>query len=621
MRGLVVLPLSALLLLGPLGLVACQRETTPPLIQVLDVSPREVEEGDHLAVAGVGFPEGKTAHVAFRGDLLRPGAAPVRGVEVDVDAVVASGTEIDIPFDANLQRLFAGAGDRAAHTTFSGELTVAFAASRPAAPPVAGTLRDTWLDVRPPTPHRAVAEAEVAEGERTLAFLGIRAQSSQLAAGGVLVDSVDPGSRAEAARLLAGDVITEFDGVRVLSARDLVSEPGARGAWLKIRRGGSPHEEVAKLSLSGLEPRPATALLGPVLILGLAAVLHLLFFAPTPAFVAWLERTTSRRLQALDGGGASPRGRIARGLVRRFGASRSGRLVFGGTSAVLVLPAFARFLGIGDVDVGILCVVATTSLATLGLITGGLRTAGRYSLLAGLGTAARVISLGIPAAAAVVGAVMTTGSLRVEDIVGAQGGWPWGWTVFRSPPALGLVVLWLLTALARGSVDRSGWPELRRSVDAAGAARQSALSRLFAVAGWAQIVVMCAVAAALFFGGWQVPGLAPEQVEGHLGWTSLGAALFVAKTWLLVFTLGVARRALPPVHADRTMSVCWRWLVPLSLMHLLLAVAWVARRPGPSAETLVGAVTLAVTSAVMLHVIVRVRGWRGAPESDLDPFV
>ncbi len=234
MRGLVVPALSALVLLGPLGLVACQRETTPPLIQVLDLSPREVEEGDHLAIAGVGFPEGKTAHIAFRGDLVRPGAAPVQGVEVDVDAVVTSGTEIELPFDATLQKLFAGAGDRVAHTTFSGDLTVAFAASKPAAPPVAGTLHDMWLDVRPPMPHRAVAEAETAEGERTLAFLGIKARPSPVAAGGILVDSVEPRSRADTARLLAGDVVTEFDGVRVLSVRDLIPEPGARGAWLKI---------------------------------------------------------------------------------------------------------------------------------------------------------------------------------------------------------------------------------------------------------------------------------------------------------------------------------------------------------------------------------------------------
>ncbi len=182
-------------------------------------------------------------------------------------------------------------------------------------------------------------------------------------------------------------------------------------------------------------------------------------------------------------------------------------------------------------------------------------------------------------------------------------------------------MLWSLTGLARGSTDRRRLREARPAIHSAAARPESAASRLFTAAGWAQILVMCAVAAALFFGGWQIPGLAPEQVEGQLGWTLLGAALFVAKTWLLVFALVAARRALPPIYADRTMSVCWRWLVPLSLLHLLLATAWVAWRPGPSAETLAGAVMLAVTAAVMLHVVLRVRAWRSEPESDLDPFV
>jgi NADH-quinone oxidoreductase subunit H len=345
-------PLAVVALLGCAGLVACQRETTPPLIQVLEVAPHEVEEGDHLDITGIGFPEGKVAHIAFRGDLHRPGAAPVRGVEVNIDTLVTSNREIDVPFDATLEKLFAGPPDRVAHTTFSGDVTVAFASSRPAAPPVAGTLENVWLDVRPPLPRRAVAEAEAAEGERTLAFLGMHPSTTTPAAGGVVIDSVDPGSRAESGRLLAGDVITEFDGVRVLTLRDVIPTPGERTAWLKIRRGGDPHEDAASLSLLGFKPQAAASMLGPVLILGLTAALLLLFLAPTPRALAWLEETVSTRLRPRAAHPRAPKGGALRGLTRHLGSRKSAWLLFAGASATFALLPFAHFLGIGEVDVG-----------------------------------------------------------------------------------------------------------------------------------------------------------------------------------------------------------------------------------------------------------------------------
>jgi len=618
MRGPRFSTRAALCALGLLALAACQRETTPPLIQVLDLSPREVEEGDHIAIAGVGFPEGKLAHVAFRGDLSRPGVAPVRGVEIVVDAMAASATEVDIPFDGPLEKLFAGPGDHAAHTTFSGEVTVAFAARSPAAPPVAATLHDTWLDVRPPTPHRPVAEAQAAEGARTLAFLGIKPQESPLPGGGILIESVEPGSRAEGVRLLAGDVITELDGVRVLTLRDLVTPPGDRSAWLKIRRAGSPSEEIARVSLLGLAPPPAAALLGPVLVLGLAAILLLLFFAPTPGTVAWLERHVSRRIRDRRADGSAPPGSVA-SLLRRFGSTTAAGLVLGVASGTFALLPFAHYLGVGEIDAGILLLVATTSLATLGLVTGGRRPGKRYSLLEGLRSSARVASLGLPAAAAVAAVVMLTGSLRLEDIVRSQGGWPWGWTLFKSPLAAGLLGIAFVGALVRGEAPASSLPDA--GADHAAPSVAAGGPRLFSLAEWAHRVVLAALAAALFFGGWQLPGLAPEQLEGHLGWTVLGAALFVGKSWLLTALLVAARWALPPIRADRAMGLCWRWLVPLSVVAVLLTAVWVAWGPGPSTETLVAAVMLALTGAGALHVVSRVRYFLEAPEPEIDPFL
>src|SRR5262245_3878947 len=107
----------AILALSLLALVGCQREVGPQLIQVLDVAPREVEVGDRLEIVGNGFPQGKTAKIAFRGKLFRPGEAP-ESATIDADGAVQSSTQIELVFTEGLKELFCGAGDKSTHTTF-----------------------------------------------------------------------------------------------------------------------------------------------------------------------------------------------------------------------------------------------------------------------------------------------------------------------------------------------------------------------------------------------------------------------------------------------------------------------------------------------------------------------
>src|SRR5689334_6007831 len=110
------------LVLMVLGLVAwagcVSTEAPPQLLNVLDFAPREAEVGDRLEVIGAGFPEGKTAHVVFKGKLLRPGKKPIKGVEIDVDAANSRADKIDMMLTEGLEAAFCGVGDAALHTTF-----------------------------------------------------------------------------------------------------------------------------------------------------------------------------------------------------------------------------------------------------------------------------------------------------------------------------------------------------------------------------------------------------------------------------------------------------------------------------------------------------------------------
>src|SRR5262245_12437508 len=204
-----------LTVLGLLAWTGCVSTEAPPqLLNVLDFAPREAEVGDRLEVIGAGFPEGKTAHVVFKGALYRPGRKAIKGVEIDVDAANSAADKIDMMFTEGLEASFCGVGDAATHTTFKGDVIVSFPASTPGALPITGSVRGIQIDFRAPTPRRAVVQAREEEGRRALEFMGVTIGSDSPPSGGLKVTEVRPASPGDNAGILAGDLLTTFEGVR-----------------------------------------------------------------------------------------------------------------------------------------------------------------------------------------------------------------------------------------------------------------------------------------------------------------------------------------------------------------------------------------------------------------------
>ena len=232
-------PLTPVVLLAAIawlsaGAGSCAQRPVADLIEVREVTPSDVELGDRITVVGEGFPAGRPARVTFRGDLRRPGERPIRRAEVVLEGAVVGPEQLEVPFGEAAQAVFCGAGDRAAHTTFEGEVEVAFAAAALGAAPVAGTLRQVVLDVRPgASPANTEADHQ---GQRLAAFAGLQVGPAARRGLGLPVEGVAPGSRAEAAGIAPGDVLATFDGLRVDSVGDLAPAPGEREAVVGVRR-------------------------------------------------------------------------------------------------------------------------------------------------------------------------------------------------------------------------------------------------------------------------------------------------------------------------------------------------------------------------------------------------
>jgi NADH-quinone oxidoreductase subunit H len=231
---------------------------------------------------------------------------------------------------------------------------------------------------------------------------------------------------------------------------------------------------------------------------------------------------------------------------------------------------------IANLNVGILWILAISSLSVYGAVLGSWASNSAYSLLGGLRTAAQMISYEVTIGLNLVGLFMIFGSLELNDIVWGQGELLWGWL-----PKWGIVVqpvgFVLFMAAAVAEIKRAPFdlPE-DESVLVAGFFTEYSAMRfaMFSLGEFIGIISMGALAACLFLGGWQIPWVAtPLAADGSVayGWLTVmqvGAMLF--KTLLMVFLLQQIRWTFPRFRYDQLMKLGWVYMLPLSIANLVV---------------------------------------------------
>lgn len=574
------------------ALTACRPEEIPPLVDVVEMSPREAEVGDRLELRGSGLPQGRTARVTFKGALRRAGERSVSGASIDVDGVVVSTDRIELVLGEAAVERFCGHGDHAAHTTFSGDVEVAFRSSTPGAPPLVGTLRAVTLDVRPAQVAASVTEARVAEGERLLAFLGITAGPATPR--GLPIEAVKAGSPADRAGIVAGDLLSAVDGVHVAGIEDVLPS-SARAVQIGVRRADSPSEEVHTIPLVGYEAARVPLEYGPALVLvALALAILLVLVAPGPHALGALELAVATRL----------RGVSAKAITSAlFGR---GVRAFASVLASLVVGTFALGPHViaPELDGALLLVVSLALFA-------GSRVAVARGAKEALVAALSVAALGALLSASFAGAVLSGGAFALAELVRAQGGAPWDFAAVRAPGAGLLAFGYGATLFALARRRRAGG-ELTLAASADETPEMPRMLERLA------LVVACALGVALFFGGWQVPGAeGSRSLAVHLA----GALLFVTKTWTVVAAVRGAAALVPACTAAQARSFVWKWTLPA--LAAGTAVVTISRRLAPSRtiETAWGALLVAALLLLVLRATLRVRAALRRPEPHASPFL
>ncbi len=208
-----------------------------------------------------------------------------------------------------------------------------------------------------------------------------------------------------------------------------------------------------------------------------------------------------------------------------------------------------------DTNVGLLFVLGLSSLAVYGVALGGWTSDNKFSLLGGVRGAAQMISYELSLGLSLVPVVMLAGSLNLSDIVAAQAGLPFALT---QPLAF---VLFVVSAVAETKRIPFDLPEAENELQAGYHTEYSGMRfALFYVGEYVNMILLGALTAVFFLGGWHGPILPP------IVWL---AVKVLAVPVFLIWT----RASLPRLRYDQLMALGWKALVPLALLNILVTGA------------------------------------------------
>ena len=251
--------------------------------------------------------------------------------------------------------------------------------------------------------------------------------------------------------------------------------------------------------------------------------------------------------------------------------------------AILLIPALMTFavipfgssinlfgreiaLQVADVNVGILYVLALTSISVYGIVLAGWSSNNKYSLLGGLRSSAQLISYELAMGLAVVSIILLAGSLRLNDIITDQQGSFFSWNIFRQPLAFLIFLIAVYAETNRLPFDLS---EAEQELVGGYHTEYSSMKfAMFFMAEYANMITAAALTVTLFFGGWDVPLLD----EGSLG--LFGALLsvlsFILNMSFFLFLFIWVRWTFPRFRYDQLMRLGWKVMLPLALFNIFL---------------------------------------------------
>ncbi|HSE32761.1 MAG TPA: NADH-quinone oxidoreductase subunit NuoH [Pyrinomonadaceae bacterium] len=342
----------------------------------------------------------------------------------------------------------------------------------------------------------------------------------------------------------------------------------------------APINFVNDLLLKFFQPETINFVVWPLIQIGLLVSLVALWVA----YATYLERKISAFMQARLGpmrvgpwGLLQP---IADGLKlltkEDFVPDKADRWIFFFAPYIAVAAAFIVFsvipfgpdwAVITDVNIGLLLVLAVSSVGVLALILAGWSSNSKYALLGALRSSAQMVSYEVGMGLALIGALMFARTLSLSGIVGAQGS-DSVWFIAYQPVGF---LLFLVAGIAENNRAPFDLPEAESELVAGFHTEYSGFRwSLFFMAEYAAMVVVASVATTVYLGGWYFPFVHSfTEAKGyHNLYVLLSVLIFVIKASIILYIYFWLRWTLPRFRYDQLMDIGWKWLIPAALINI-----------------------------------------------------
>ncbi len=249
-------------------------------------------------------------------------------------------------------------------------------------------------------------------------------------------------------------------------------------------------------------------------------------------------------------------------------------------AAWAVMPLWDGFV-ISDIDAGLLYVLALTSMGVYGVILAGWATNSKYALLGAMRSAAQIVAYEIAMGFALVGVLMAAGSLNLGEIIEAQRGgilnWFWLWL-------LPLFVVYFVSGVAETNRAPFDVAEGESEIVAGFHVEYSGVAfAVFFLAEYANMILIAALTAVFFLGGWLSPFEGVAFLEGT--WLAAsGLHWFAIKTCIFMFCFLWFRATFPRYRYDQIMRLGWKVFIPVTIIWIAVegVLAW--QKIGPWAQ-------------------------------------
>ncbi|HXQ15905.1 MAG TPA: NADH-quinone oxidoreductase subunit NuoH [Caulobacteraceae bacterium] len=255
-------------------------------------------------------------------------------------------------------------------------------------------------------------------------------------------------------------------------------------------------------------------------------------------------------------------------------------LALGAWAAIPIAPGWM----VANINVGILYLFAVSSMGVYGIIMGGWASNSKYPFMGALRSAAQMISYEVSIGFVIVTVILLSGSMNLDTIVQRQAGGFWNWNFFggygwRGLPAalvmIPMAVIFFISSLAETNRPPFDLPEAESELVAGYQVEYgSSPYMLFYLAETANIILMSAFTASLFFGGWQLPFPVDFRGWNPTVVSIIGFFVFAAKTLFFFLLNGMVRAVVPRYRYDQLMRLGWKVFLPTSLVAVALMGAF-----------------------------------------------